>query len=226
LPGAQVAFAGRRVRAGAEADDPAYTAESHWYAGQVDELVDRDELRDSLAEWLSLLRGGSPEPAEVPRALGFVDEAPDGWQAVQRTRDPQRPRAEAYLDDYFEVRRNISGDRAGGVDCGMLCGIGMRGGRSIAFAAQTGTRTTPAGFRTATRLVRLADRRGLPVLPLVDPPGSAAAPPAATLGVGPALSEPSTTSAAASVPMSSLELGEGGAVRALAVCNTDRPWIT
>lgn len=226
LPGAQVAFAGRRVRAGAEADDPAYTAESHWYAGQVDELVDRDELRDSLAEWLSLLRGGSPEPAEVPRALGFVDEAPDGWQAVQRTRDPQRPRAEAYLDDYFEVRRNISGDRAGGVDCGMLCGIGRRGGRSIAFAAQTGTRTTPAGFRTATRLVRLAERLGLPVLTLVDTPGAAADPAAEKAGVGPALSELFTTIAAAQVPITTLVIGEGGSGGALAVCSTDRLWIT
>lgn len=226
LPGAQVAFAGRRVRSGPDADDPVYTAESHWHAGQVDEVVGADELGACVAEWLELLTGGSPEPAEVPRALGGADEAADGWQAVQRTRDARRPRAQAYLDDYFDRRRYISGDRAGGVDSGMLCGVGRRGGRSIAFAAQTGTRTTPAGFRTATRLVRLADRLGLPVLTLVDTPGAAADPEAERAGVGPAIAELFTTIAAARVPVTTLVIGEGGSGGALAACSPDRLWIT
>jgi hypothetical protein len=42
----------------------------------------------------------------------------------------------------------------------------------------SGSRTRPAGagFRTATRLISLADRLGLPVLALIDTPGAAAAP--------------------------------------------------
>src|SRR5690606_6282302 len=94
-----------------------------------------------------------------------------------------------------------------------------------AFAAQTGTRTTPAGFRTATRLVRLAERLGLPVLTLVDTPGAAADPAAEKAGVGPALSELFTTIAAAQVPITTLVLGEGGSAGALAVCPPDRRWI-
>ncbi|HEV7646528.1 MAG TPA: carboxyl transferase domain-containing protein [Actinophytocola sp.] len=222
-PGAQVAFAGRRVRPPSDADDPAFTAESQFAAGHVDELV--GSLRSQLADWLSLLTGGSPTPAPVPRALGSLTAAPSGWEAVRRARAAARPRAAAYLDDYFTARRAIRGDRAGGVDEGMLCGIGRRGGRSVAYAAQAGTATTPAGYRTASRLVRLADRLGLPVLTLVDTPGAAADPGAERAGAGPAIADLFTTIAAVRVPVTTLVIGEGGSGGALALCSPDRLWI-
>lgn len=221
--GAQVGFAGRRVRPTATADDPAYTAEAQFAAGHVDELVDAPAA--PLAEWLRLLTDPSGEPAAVPRALGSPTRAANGWQAVERARAAGRPRAGAYLDDYFDSRREIRGDRAGGVDDGMRCGVGRRGGRSVAFAAQTGTATTPAGYRTATRLIRLADRLGLPVLTLVDTPGAAAGPAAELAGVGPAIAELFATIAAARVPVTTLVVGEGGSGGALALCSPDRLWV-
>jgi acetyl-CoA carboxylase carboxyl transferase subunit beta len=222
--GAQVGFAGRRVRPAADADDPAYTAESQFAAGHVDELVDAP--REPLSDWLALLSGGSPQPAPVPRALGSRTPADSGWAAVRRARSAGRPRAAAYLDDYFATRRAVRGDRAGGVDEGMLCGIGRRDGRSIAYAAQAGTATTPAGYRTASRLVRLADRLGLPVLTLVDTPGAAGGPDAERAGAGPAIAELFATIAAARVPVTTLVIGEGGSGGALALCSPDRLWIT
>lgn len=223
--GAQVGFAGQRVRPEPVADDPAYTAESQYAAGNVDELVDEASLRDALASWLGLLSARSGRAAEVPRALGELTSVAGGWQAVRRTRSPGRPRASAYLDDYFEARREIRGDRAGGVDEGIRCGIGRHAGRSVAYAAQTGTATAPAGFRTASRLVRLADRLGLPVLTLVDTPGAAADPAAERAGAGPAIAELFATIAAARVPVTTLVIGEGGSGGALALCSLDRLWI-
>jgi acetyl-CoA carboxylase carboxyl transferase subunit beta len=219
MPGAQVAFAGRRVRV---VDDPAYTAEGQLAAGNVDEVVSPA----ALGEWLTLLTAPSPKPAEVPAALGPVAPQGTGWQAVLRARAATRPRAAQYLDEYFTTRRPIRGDRAGGVDEGMLCGIGRRGDRSVAFAAQTGTATTPAGYRTATRLIRLADRLGLPVLTLVDTPGAAADPAAERAGAGPAIAELFATVAAATTPITTLVIGEGGSGGALALCSPDRLWIT
>ena len=168
---------------------------------------------------------GSPAAAPVPRALGELTPAASGWDAVRRTRSAARPRAVAYLDDYFTARRAIRGDRAGGVDEGMLCGIGRHNGRSVAYAAQAGTATTPAGFRTASRLVRLADRLGLPVLTLVDTPGAAADPAAERAGAGPAIAELFATIASARVPVTTLVIGEGGSGGALALCSPDRLWI-
>jgi acetyl-CoA carboxylase carboxyl transferase subunit beta len=219
--GAQVAFAGRRVRPVAE--DPAYTAEGQLAAGNVDELV--DSPFEAVGAWLRVLSGERGEPADVPRALGSAEAAASGWDAVQRTRSAARPRADAYLDDYFDSRREIRGDRAGGVDDGLRCGVGLRGSRSIAFAAQLGTATTPAGYRTASRLVRLADRLGLPVLTLVDTPGAAADPRAERAGAGPAIAELFATIAAARVPVTTLVVGEGGSGGALALCSPDRLWI-
>jgi acetyl-CoA carboxylase carboxyl transferase subunit beta len=145
---------------------------------------------------------------------------------VQRARDPRRPRAAAYLRDHFDEIRLIRGDRAGGVDAGMLCGVGRRRGRSIAFAAQTGTATTPAGFRTAARLIRLADRLSLPILTLVDTPGAANDAAAERGGVGPAIAELFGAVAAATVPITTLVIGEGGSGGALALAAPGRTWIT
>ncbi|UMP05251.1 carboxyl transferase domain-containing protein [Amycolatopsis sp. EV170708-02-1] len=223
VPGAQVGFAGRRVRPPRYADDPAYTAENQFAAGYVDELVAEEAIADRLEVWLGLLTGGSRNrPADLPRALGALDPAPDGWRAVERARSADRPRADAYLRDYFDTRVTLRG----GADDGAVCGIGSRGGRAIAFAAQTGTATAPGGFRSATRLIRLADRLGLPVLTLVDTPGAAADPAAEIGGAGNAIAGLFGTIASAQVPITTLVIGEGGSGGALAFCSADRIWLT
>ncbi len=172
LPGAQVGFAGSRVRP-ADADPAAYTAEAQVAAGAADALVPPQELRTALGRWLRLLTATSEAPAPVPAALGAPGLPATGWDAVRRARSPERPHAASYLDAYFTDRVAISGDRVGGTDPdGMLCGFGTHEGRTVAYAAQTGTATRPAGYRTAARLIRLADRLGIPVLTLVDTPGA------------------------------------------------------
>ncbi|TWP46416.1 acetyl-CoA carboxylase [Lentzea tibetensis] len=219
VPGAQVGFAGSRVR---PEDGPEYTAEGQFAAGTVDAVVTREEL----GVLLGLLTSASAEPAPVPRALGRQDLPPDGWTAVRRTRAPERPRAQAYLDDYFDVTFPLSGDRAGGRDAGVLCGIGRHDGRSIAYVAQAGTATTPAGFRTAARIIGLADRLGLPVLTFVDTPGAANDAAAERAGAGAAIAEVFTAIARARVPITTLVIGEGGSGGALALASPDRTWIT
>ncbi|HEV2781444.1 MAG TPA: carboxyl transferase domain-containing protein [Actinophytocola sp.] len=228
VTGAQVGFAGSRVRPASYLGDSAYTAEGQLAAGQVDEVVTEPDLPGVLAAWLALLPVDRPAPrhAPVPRALGDLAPAADGWAAVGRARSAARPRALAYLEDYFDVRRSISGDRAGGVDPGMLCGIGRRDGRLVAYAAQAGTATTPAGFRTATRLIRLAERLNLPVLTLVDTPGAAADPESERNGLAPAIAELFAAVARATVPITTLVIGEGGSGGALALAAPDHTWIT
>nr|WP_225954495.1 carboxyl transferase domain-containing protein [Kibdelosporangium phytohabitans] len=224
--GAQVAFGGRRVRSAEDADHPAFTATGQFAAGQVDEVVTPESLPDALSTWLELLTGGAPEPADVPKALGNADLPANGWEAVSRARDPRRPRAAAYLDAYFDTYRLISGDRAGGVDPGVLCGIGWRGGRSIAFAAQAGTATRAAGYRTVSRLITMADRLGIPVLTLIDTPGAANNPTEEAAGLAAAISSVFTAIAATQIPVTTLVIGEGGSGGALAMAGAGRTWIT
>lgn len=226
LPGAQVAFAGSRVRPPG-ADPAAYGAEGKLAAGQVDRIVAPDELRDVLGRWLSLLTSPADGPVEPPRALGTALGPPEsGREAVQRARSPHRPRADAYLDAYFETREEISGDRRGGTDPGMRCGFGRRRGRTVAYAAQCGTPTLPAGFRTAARLIRLADRLSIPVLTLVDTPGAANDEGAERSGAGAAIAEAFAAVAEARVPVTTLVVGEGGSGGALALAAPDDTWVT
>ncbi|MGW6908409.1 carboxyl transferase domain-containing protein [Streptomyces sp. NPDC054940] len=228
LPGAQIGFAGSRVRP-ADADPAAYTAEAQMAAGAVDAVVAPEKLREALGHWLGLLMGRPAQEAPLPSALaGTHDQLPaTGWEAVLRARAPQRPRAERYLDSYFTHRVAISGDRSGGADPeGMLCGFGEREGRTVAYAAQTGTATRPAGFRTAARLIRLADRLDIPVLTLVDTPGAANDAEAERQGVGAAIADLFGAVAAARVPITTLLIGEGGSGGALALAAPGNTWAT
>lgn len=246
LPGAQVGFAGSRVRP-ADADPYAYSAEGQLASGHIDAVVPPDRLRATVQHWLQLLCGaGGPDgadgadkpngaggpgeeagaPAPLPYARGVPGLPETGWGAVARAREPRRPRAEAYLRAYFDDREEISGDRCGGVDPGMRCGFGRHEGRTIAFAAQCGTATRPAGFRTAARLIRLADRLGIPVLTLVDTPGAANDAAAERAGAGAAIADTFAALATARVPVTSLLIGEGGSGGALALAAPDRLWAT
>lgn len=219
LRGAQVGFAGSRVR------PPGYSVTQQFAAGLVDQLVPPDELRPRLERWLRLLTAPAAT-ADVPSAQGSETLPSTGWEAVRRARAPGRPRASAYLAAYFDWHEPISGDRCGGVDSGVLCGFGQRDGATVAYAAQCGTATRPAGFRTAARLVRLADRLGIPVLTLVDTPGAANDTAAEKAGVGAAIADMFTAVASARVPVTTLLIGEGGSGGALAFAAPDRLWAT
>jgi acetyl-CoA carboxylase carboxyl transferase subunit beta len=225
LPDAQVGFAGSRVRP-PDADPTAYTAEAQVAAGAADAVVEPEELKETLGRWLRLLTTPWAGQAPVPAAFGATDLPATGWEAVRRARSPQRPRADAYLDSYFTHRLAISGDRCGGTDVGMLCGFGEREGRTVAYAAQAGTATRPAGYRTATRLIRLAGRLGIPVLTLVDTPGAANDAEAERQGAGAAIADLFGAVASARTPLTTLLIGEGGSGGALALAAPGNTWAT
>ncbi|MFJ9318691.1 carboxyl transferase domain-containing protein [Streptomyces globisporus] len=233
LPGAQVGFVGSRVRP-PDADPYAYSAEGQFAAGQVDAVVPADELTAAVTHWLRTLGPHEDLPAApVPRALPVADSGPaaplpgTGREAVARARDPRRPRAEAYLADYFAVRLPLHGDRSGSTDPGLLCGFGLRGdGQPVAYVAQCGTPTRPAGYRAAARTIRLADRLGVPVLTLVDTPGAANDAEAERAGAGAAIADTFAAVAAARVPVTTLVIGEGGSGGALALAAPDNTHVT
>lgn len=108
----------------------------------------------------------------------------------------------------------------------MLCGVGMHDGRAVAFVAQCGTATLPAGYRTAARIVHMAGRLGLPVLTLIDTPGAANDAAAERSGAGAAIAELFAAVAGARTPVTSLLVGEGGSGGALALAAPGNTWAT
>ncbi len=81
-------------------------------------------------------------------------------------------------------------------------------------------------YRTATRVVRLADRWGLPVLTLVDTPGAANGTEAERTGAGAAIAELFAAVAEVRVPVTTLVVGEGGSGGALALAAPGNTWAT
>ena len=233
LEDATVSFAGPRVRGDRGEAAEAFTSAGQFRHGAVDRVIDPREARREVTLALELLSPavrGTPARAELPRARSCPGAAApaerSGWGQVLAARSAGRPRALEYLDDYFDVRLEVGGDRAGGRDPGVLCGFGRRGGRTIAYAAQAGTPTTGAGFRTATRVLRQAAALRLPVLTLIDTPGAANDADAEAGCVGTAIGELMQTVASSPVPITSLVIGEGGSGGALALASPDDLWVT
>ena len=106
------------------------------------------------------------------------------WQIVQVARHPARPHCVDYLRELFDGLRTLAGDRLYAEDAAIIGGIGRFRGRSVVVigqekGAEIESRmkhnfgmARPEGYRKAQRLMRLADRFGLPVVTLVDTPGA------------------------------------------------------
>ncbi|HEY6314600.1 MAG TPA: carboxyl transferase domain-containing protein [Streptosporangiaceae bacterium] len=215
VPGARVSFSGSRTRpAGADPGSPEFLADAKWAHGFVDVLSPVPELRAEVAAVVRLLS---------PRSRGDLPRRapPPAWPSD----DGDVARADRWLAGYFGQAVQIRGDRCGGVDPGLRCGFGRHQGATIGYVAQTGERTTPAGFRTATRLIRLAARLRLPVLTLIDTPGAAATPADEAAGVGPAIAELLAAMASCEVPVTSVVIGKGVSGGALALASPNDLWI-
>jgi acyl-CoA carboxylase subunit beta len=226
VAGAYIGFAGPRVAA-AVGDGPpppgtndAAFARQH---GLVDVVVEGDGVRAWLASvWAATAAptGELPPPPQTPRPSALTG----GWQAVQSARAPHRPRAAEYVAKLAPSVR-LSGDRAGGVDDGVIACLGRLHGCPVAVVGLDRRRVMPAGYRTAWRLFALAERLGTPVVTLVDTPGADPGPTAESLGQAHAISTTLARLLELQVPTVAVVIGEGGSGGAMALSATDRLFV-
>jgi len=170
------------------------------------------------------------EAAGAGRGDGHTGGAVDAWAEVLRARDPRRPSGRAWLEAIVPERVALSGDRAGGVDPVVSCGLGRtRGGTGVAYVAldrhTLDGRPRPAGYRTALRVVALAARLGLPVLTLVDTPGADPRDASERSGIAGEIARTFAALTAHPAPTVALVVGEGGSGGALAFAATDRCYL-
>jgi acetyl-CoA carboxylase carboxyl transferase subunit alpha len=156
------------------------------------------------------------------------------WQKVQVARHPQRPHCLDCIDGLVSEFVPLAGDRTFGEDAAVVGGLGRFRGRSIVVigtekGAATDTRlkhnfgmARPEGYRKASRLMRLADRFGLPVLTFVDTAGAYPGIDAEARGQAAAIAQAIETCLDIKVPLVAAIIGEGGSggAVALAVGNT------
>jgi acetyl-CoA carboxylase carboxyl transferase subunit alpha len=150
---------------------------------------------------------------------------------------PGRPTALDYLKLAFEDFVELHGDRLFRDDPALVGGLARLAGRPVVVLGEQKGRDTkenilrsfgmpnPEGYRKAVRLMRLAEKFGLPVVSLVDTIGAYPGVSAEEHGQAWAIAESIRTMLSLQVPVLAVILGEGGSGGALAIAAADRVLI-
>ena len=158
----------------------------------------------------------------------------DAWQVSQIARHPQRPYTLGYIQRMFTDFQELHGDRSFADDPAIVGGPARLDGRPVMIIGhQKGYETRekvrrnfgmprPEGYRKALRLMRMAERFGLPILTFIDTPGAYPGVGAEERGQSEAIARNLEAMAALEVPIICTVIGEGGSGGALAIGVGDR----
>ncbi|NLB59291.1 MAG: acetyl-CoA carboxylase carboxyltransferase subunit alpha [Gammaproteobacteria bacterium] len=162
----------------------------------------------------------------------FRDLTP--WQVSQLARHPARPYTSDYIRVMCEEFEELAGDRAYADDPAIIGGLGRIDGRSVMIIGHEKGRDTkskvrrnfgmprPEGYRKALRLMKMAERFGLPLLTFIDTPGAYPGIGAEERGQSEAIARNLMEMAELKVPILCTVIGEGGSGGALAIGVGDR----
>ena len=151
------------------------------------------------------------------------------WQISQVARHPQRPFTLDYLRLIFTDFEELHGDRAFADDHAIVGGLARFNGQSVmVIGHQKGNDTKeklyrnfgmprPEGYRKALRLMRLAEKFGIPVLTFIDTPGAYPGIDAEERSQSEAIGRNLYVMAELKVPIIVTVIGEGGSGGALAI---------
>ncbi|WP_380281527.1 carboxyl transferase domain-containing protein [Kitasatospora purpeofusca] len=236
-PGARLGFLGPRVYEelrGVCLPPEVQCAETLAERGLVDAVVAPEELREVLRRSLSVLTrrplpapspARSQAPAPAP-AVAEPAERPDAWQAVLRTRRPDRPGTRELLRRTAEELVLL--DAPGGRDGALVRALAVLNGQPAVVVGQqrqAGTRERPftaADLRAVRRTARLAEQLGLPLVTVVDTAGAELSVQAELDGVAVEIAHCLTTLLALRTPVLAVLLGQGSGGGALALLPADR----
>lgn len=160
------------------------------------------------------------------------------WQRVQLSRHPNRP----YTLDYIkaicgDTFMELHGDRSVKDDKAMIGGLGKIGDQSYMFIGQqkgynTKTRqyrnfgmANPEGYRKALRLMKMAEKFGIPVVTLLDTPGAYPGLEAEERGQGEAIARNIFEMTKLKTPIITIVIGEGASGGALGIGVGDKVFM-
>jgi acetyl-CoA carboxylase carboxyl transferase subunit alpha len=159
------------------------------------------------------------------------------WQRVQLARHPKRPYTLDYLKDSFSDFQELHGDRLFAEDRAMVGGFAKLGEhRVVVIGTQKGRDTKenilrnfgsahPEGYRKALRLMRLANKFGLPIITLIDTAGAYPGVGAEERHIAEAIAVNLREMMLLEVPIIAAVIGEGGSGGALGIGVADRVLI-
>lgn len=156
------------------------------------------------------------------------------WQKVQMARHPRRPYTRDYIDLLTTGFRELHGDRLYRDDRAIIGGTALFRGRHVMILGTQKGRDTksnlecnfgcpyPEGYRKALRLMKLANKFGMPILSLIDTPGAYPGLESEERHVAEAIAVNLRESFEFRVPFLSLVIGEGGSGGALGIGVSNR----
>jgi acetyl-CoA carboxylase carboxyl transferase subunit alpha len=155
------------------------------------------------------------------------------WQIALVARHPQRPYTFDYVQHIFSDFEELHGDRAFADDHAIVGGLARFNGQSCMVIGHQKGRDTkekihrnfgmprPEGYRKALRLMKLAERFGIPIFTFVDTPGAYPGIDAEERGQSEAIGRNLYEMAELKVPLITTIIGEGGSGGALAIAVGD-----
>ena len=156
------------------------------------------------------------------------------WQKTQVARHQGRPHFQDYVARLVDDFTPLAGDRMFAEDAAIVGGLGNFRGRSVmVIGHEKGSDTEsrlkhnfgmakPEGYRKAVRLMRLADRFGIPVVTLVDTAGAYPGIGAEERGQAEAIARSTECCLEIGVPLVAAIVGEGGSGGAIAIAAANR----
>jgi acetyl-CoA carboxylase carboxyl transferase subunit alpha len=155
------------------------------------------------------------------------------WQVAQVARHPQRPYTLDYIAAMFTDFHELHGDRSYADDPSIVGGPARFNGQPVMIIGHQKGRDTkdrgyrnfgmprPEGYRKALRLMRTAEKFGLPLITFVDTPGAFPGIGAEERGQSEAIGRNLYAMAELRVPIVATIIGEGGSGGALAIAVGD-----
>lgn len=190
---------------------------------KIDELRHMDGGDMNLLQEISALEEKSKSLTEsIFKKLSDVEIA-------KLSRHPQRPYSLDYLDLVFTDFKELHGDRAFADDAAIIGGVARLDGQPVMVIAQEKGRDTkekirrnfgmprPEGYRKALRLMKMAERFGMPIVTFIDTPGAYPGINAEERGQSEAIARNLIEMAELKVPVVCTVIGEGGSGGALAI---------
>ena len=157
----------------------------------------------------------------------YADMSP--WRKCQVARHPERPHTTDYINYIISEYTPLSGDRNFAEDLAIVGGLGRLGDTPVVVIGHEKGNSTesrikrnfgmarPEGYRKAARLMKLADKFGLPIITFIDTPGAYPGKGAEERGQAEAIARSTQTCLEVSVPIISIIIGEGGSGGAIAM---------
>ena len=211
--------------------------------GFVDQIVERQKMRQTLGKILKMHQTGSEKVEKATKEFQNSQNRKtrlktlEAWDRVQISRRNDRPVAGHYIEALFQDFVELHGDRYFADDPAIVGGIATFHGRAVTVIAQAKGQNTkenighnfgmpsPEGYRKALRLMKQAEKFHRPVICFVDTPGAFCGISAEERGQGEAIARNLYEMSALKTPILSIVIGEGGSGGALAMAVSDQVWM-